>query len=105
MMTTYEDTVMVNQINNLSNNKVVNNAEPQDKNQIEQSDNSNTKPDNDRVNLSDTAKSIETIQALIEGAPEIDTEKVKAVKNELENGTLEINSDAIAKKIIEELGA
>ena len=105
MMTTYEDNVMVNQINDLTKGKLVSNTESQDKKPVTKPQESQARPANDRVDLSDAAKSFESIQRLIDNAPEVDAKKVEAVKNEIQKGTLDINSENIAKKILEELGA
>ena len=54
------------------------------------------------VQLSARAKEIIKIQRLLESTPEIRQEKVEAIKKQIEEGTLRIDSREVAKKMIEE---
>ena len=75
-----------------------------DKNKV---DPSNSKPDKaaaktDTVVISDAAKRIQEIRNQLDAVPDVREEKVAQLKNQIENGTYEINADKIAEKIIKE---
>ena len=75
-----------------------------DKNKV---DPSNSKPDKaasktDTVVISDAAKRIQEIRNQLDAVPDVREEKVAELKNQIENGTYEINADKIAEKIIRE---
>ena len=75
-----------------------------DKNKV---DPSNSKPDKaaaktDTVVISDAAKRIQEIRNQLDAVPDVREEKVAQLKNQIENGTYEINADKIAEKIIRE---
>jgi negative regulator of flagellin synthesis FlgM len=104
MMTTYEDNVMVNQINNLNNGKIINNGANND-NQAVQKDDEAKKAQassDDSISLSETAKKLDGLKTLVEESPEIDEKRVEEIKNQLKQGKLEISSEAISKKILED---
>ena len=56
----------------------------------------------DSVELSKTAKELQTARKLMEQVPEIRTDKVAHLKAQIENGTFEIDPDKLAEKLIKE---
>jgi negative regulator of flagellin synthesis FlgM len=75
-----------------------------DKNKIDPSNNKPDKaaPKTDTVVISDAAKRIQEIRNQLDEIPDVREEKVAQLKNQIENGTYEINPDKIAEKIIRE---
>jgi len=70
-------------------------------------DAANSKPDKaaaktDTVVISDAAKRIQEIRNQLDAVPDVREEKVAQLKNQIENGTYEINADNIAEKMIRE---
>lgn len=58
------------------------------------------KPNIDNVELSQQAQTISRIEAGIKGSPDIDMDKVEAIKAAIQEGRFEINADAIAEKMM-----
>lgn len=56
----------------------------------------------DTVNISDAAKEIQEVRKQLDDIPDVRTEKVQQLKNEIENGTYEIKSEEIADKMLRE---
>jgi negative regulator of flagellin synthesis FlgM len=56
----------------------------------------------DTVVISDAAKRIQEIRNQLDEIPDVREEKVAQLKNQIENGTYQINPDKIAEKIIKE---
>ena len=56
----------------------------------------------DTVVISDTARRIQEAQKQIQTIPDVRTDKVAEIRNQIENGTYEINADQIAGKMIKE---
>ena len=56
----------------------------------------------DTVVISDAAKRIQEVRSELDEVPDVDEEKVVQLRNEIENGTYEINADKIAGKMIRE---
>jgi negative regulator of flagellin synthesis FlgM len=54
----------------------------------------------DRVELSQTARDVQKARAQMEEIPDIREEKVTEIKNQIQNGTYEIDSHKIASKMI-----
>jgi negative regulator of flagellin synthesis FlgM len=75
-----------------------------DKNKVDSSENNAKKAPakTDTVVISDAAKRIQEVRSQLDAIPEVDEEKVARLKQEIENGTYEINADKIAGKIISE---
>ena len=71
-------------------------VEPSEKN----ADKSTAKTDT--VVISDAAKRIQGIRAQLDEIPDVREDKVAQLKNEIENGTYQINADKIAGKMIKE---
>ncbi|KJU87536.1 Anti-sigma-28 factor, FlgM [Candidatus Magnetobacterium bavaricum] len=57
----------------------------------------------DKVNLSQRARDFEEIRGRIDQLPEQRTEKIKILKESIENGTYSIDSNAIAAKMLREM--
>jgi negative regulator of flagellin synthesis FlgM len=76
----------------------------QDKNKVETSDN---KPEKsaakaDTVVISDAAKRIQEARRQLDEIPDVREDKVTELRNQIQNGTYEINADKIAGKMIKE---
>ncbi len=76
----------------------------QDKNKVETSDN---KPEKsavkaDTVVISDAAKRIQEARRQLDEIPDVREDKVTQLRNQIQNGTYEINADKIAGKMIKE---
>lgn len=56
----------------------------------------------DTVVISDTARRIQEAQKQIQTIPDVRTDKVAEIRNQIENGTYEIKADEIAGKMIKE---
>jgi len=56
----------------------------------------------DTVVISDTARRIQEAQKQIQTIPDVRADKVAEIRNQIENGTYEINADQIAGKMIKE---
>ncbi|KJU82232.1 Anti-sigma-28 factor, FlgM [Candidatus Magnetobacterium bavaricum] len=57
----------------------------------------------DKVNLSQRARDFEEIRGRIDQLPEQRTDKIKILKESIENGTYSIDSKAIAAKMLQEM--
>jgi len=55
----------------------------------------------DQVNLSHQAQQIQRAHQALSGVPEVRQEKVAQAKRKLAQGTLEIDAEAIARRIVE----
>ena len=55
----------------------------------------------DSVRLTGEATSLQAMQRELSAAPAIDTARVQAVREALENGSYRINPDAIAKRMLD----
>ena len=76
----------------------------QDKNKVGTPDN---KPEKtavkaDTVVLSDAAKRVQEARRQLDNIPDVREEKVSQLRNQIQNGTYEINADKIAGKMIKE---
>ena len=56
----------------------------------------------EKVNLSAAARDIQKIKKIIEGLPDVRTEKVQALQKQVEQGTYKVDSDKIAEKMVGE---
>ena len=74
----------------------------QDKDKVdatsEQSEKQQTKADT--VVLSDMAKTVQDAQTQLESIPDVREEKVAALKEQIENGTYEIDAEKLADKML-----
>ncbi|CAB1078693.1 hypothetical protein D1AOALGA4SA_6427 [Olavius algarvensis Delta 1 endosymbiont] len=75
-----------------------------DKNKADASENKSDKAavKTDTVVISDAAKRIQEARSQLDEVADVDEEKVARLKNEIENGTYQINADKIAGKMIRE---
>jgi negative regulator of flagellin synthesis FlgM len=76
-------------------------------NEKQKAENTADKPDTsaartDTVNISDAAKEIQEVRKQLDDIPEVRTEKVEQLKNQIENGTYEIKSEEIAEKMLKD---
>jgi len=76
-------------------------VEPDKKNGAETAINSD-KVKTDQVVLSSMAKEIRDLKKLVDSAPDIHEEKINEIKQKIERGDYEIDSDKIAFKLIKE---
>jgi negative regulator of flagellin synthesis FlgM len=76
----------------------------QDKNKADVAENKsdNTAAKTDTVVISDAAKRIQEVKSQLDEVPDVDEEKVARLRNEIENGTYNIDADKIAGKMIRE---
>ena len=76
----------------------------QDKNKIDPSENKSDQAaaKTDTVVISDAAKRIQEVRSQLDEVPDVNEEKVARLRNEIENGTYEINADKIAGKMLRE---
>ncbi|UCE55416.1 MAG: flagellar biosynthesis anti-sigma factor FlgM [Desulfobacterales bacterium] len=56
----------------------------------------------DKVDISDAAKEIQEVRKQLDNTPDVRTEKVEQLKNQIEKGTYEIKSEEIAEKMLKE---
>lgn len=56
----------------------------------------------DTVVLSDTAKQLQEAQKKMEAIPDVREDKVAQIKEQIENGTYEINEEKIADKMLKD---
>ena len=75
-----------------------------DKNKVDPSDKQPEKgtAKTDTVVISDAAKRIQEIRNQLDEIPDVREDKVAQLRNQIENGTYEINADKIADRIIKE---
>ena len=57
-------------------------------------------PKTDTVVISETAKRVQDAKARLDAVPDVRSDKVAELKNQIENGTYEIKPDKIADKMI-----
>ena len=56
----------------------------------------------DKVEISEAAKEIQEVRKQLDNTPDVRSEKVEQLKNQIENGTYEIKSEEIAEKMLKE---
>jgi negative regulator of flagellin synthesis FlgM len=56
----------------------------------------------DKVDLSSQSKEMNKISEALAAAPDVRAEKVDALKKQVESGQYQVNSDAVAEKMIKE---
>jgi negative regulator of flagellin synthesis FlgM len=57
----------------------------------------------DKVEISRQSKMVAELMSVVERLPEMRNEKIKALKEAIESGTYQVDSQTIAQKLIEEL--
>ena len=101
MSNVLEDIIMVNQINDSSGMKAM------DLNRLNTKDRQKKEPvaeqpaaTSDNVNFSETSKQLEAVKSSLKDIPEVDASKVAHFKTQIASGNYQINSNAIANKIL-----
>lgn len=95
---------MVNQIHDVPGSKLINVKESSNSSkgvQPEQPEATTSSSSQDSVKLSPTAQQLDTLKELISAAPDVDQAKVDAIKAALDAGELNIDANALAKKMLE----
>jgi negative regulator of flagellin synthesis FlgM len=62
----------------------------------------NQVPTEDKVDLSAQSKEMNKIHDILKATPDVRTEKVEALKKQVESGQYEVNSNSVAEKMIKE---
>ncbi|WP_022852704.1 flagellar biosynthesis anti-sigma factor FlgM [Thermodesulfatator atlanticus] len=57
----------------------------------------------DRVELSQTAKDIQKVEKALKATPDVRTEKIRAIKEQIEAGTYQVDSKKIANAMLTDL--
>lgn len=103
MLNVIEDKFMVNQINDSSNMKSI----ESDNRLKARQETTNTVRDNgfstDSVSFSSTSRQLEALKASLKDIPEINEARVMYFKAEIQSGNYQINSDNIAKSMLNNL--
>lgn len=104
MSNVLEDITMVNQINDSAGMKAI------DLNRVNAKERQRKEPvaeqpaaASDNVNFSEASKQVETIKASLKDIPEVDAQKVAHFKAEIAAGNYHINSNEIAKRMLNDV--
>jgi negative regulator of flagellin synthesis FlgM len=62
----------------------------------------NQVPTEDKVDLSAQSKEMNKIHDVLNATPDVRTEKVEALKKQVESGQYEVNSNSVAEKMLKE---
>jgi negative regulator of flagellin synthesis FlgM len=62
----------------------------------------NQVPTEDKVDLSAQSKEMNKIHEVLNATPDVRTEKVEALKKQVESGQYEVNSNSLAEKMLKE---
>jgi negative regulator of flagellin synthesis FlgM len=62
----------------------------------------NQLPTEDKVDLSSQSKEMKKIADALAATPDVRAEKVEALKKQVESGQYQVNSDAVAEKMLKE---
>ncbi|MGH1462943.1 MAG: flagellar biosynthesis anti-sigma factor FlgM [Neptuniibacter sp.] len=54
----------------------------------------------DTVQLSDAAKALQNVEHKLADTPEVDSERVERLKQDIENGNYQINAERVAEKFL-----
>lgn len=103
MLNMIEDIFMVRPINEAAKSKVLEADSRLKSKQATKDLNVESIPFLDQVNLSSTSKQLEALKASLQDVPEINEARVLYFKNEIESGNYQINSDKIAKNMLNNL--
>ncbi|HED18728.1 MAG TPA: flagellar biosynthesis anti-sigma factor FlgM [Gammaproteobacteria bacterium] len=63
-------------------------------------DSGNTGNSSDRVSLTGEARRLKELETRLASTPVVDSQRVKAVRSAIENGTFTINPERIAEKLV-----
>lgn len=61
----------------------------------------NSEGQKDSVSLSDTAKAISQIESSLKNAPDVDLDKVEAIRARIESGDYQVNAENMAQKMLD----
>lgn len=104
MLNVIEDKFMVNQINDHSNMKPLDSDNRLKAKQQEiKGSGADFITSSNSVSLSSTSKQLEALKASLRDAPEINEARVLYFKAEIQSGNYQINSDTIAKNMLNNL--
>lgn len=95
---------MVDNINDVTGSKAlttVSNSNNEQKAEKSSTAQSTQTASEDSVQLSQSAQQLDSIKQIIDQTPEIDQKRVDEVKQALASGELEIDANALAKKMLE----
>jgi negative regulator of flagellin synthesis FlgM len=105
MLNVIEDKFMVNQINDSVNRKHIIDSDSYLKNKQQEA--KGTIDDNislfNNISLSSTSRQLEALKASLRDTPEINEARVLYFKAEIQSGNYQINSDNIAKNMLNNL--
>lgn len=95
-------------INNLGvNNNTLNNTKTAESNRSQTGESAARSADlaadktpADKVELSPQALSLKSLEARINGAPDVDTARVESIRQSIENGSYNIDANDIANKLL-----
>ena len=89
----------------INNNDIIMNKIMKAYQNLNQQDNNNVnkKTKSDQVSISNETKEIQNIKETLENKPEIRQEKVDQIKNQIQNGNYQVDSQKIAEKIISDI--
>ncbi len=62
-----------------------------------------TRSRGDRVELSSTAREMKQIESVLESTPDVRADKVKAIKEQIEAGTYQVDSKKVANAMLADL--
>jgi len=103
MLNVIEDKYMVNQINDSSNMKSIDSDNRLKARQEAKSTLQDNSFSTDSVSLSSTSKQLEALKASLRDIPEINEARVMYFKAEIQSGNYQINSDKIARGMLNNL--
>jgi flagellar biosynthesis anti-sigma factor FlgM len=58
---------------------------------------------NDKISISEKALDLKMIKGKLNEIPDVQEEKIKAIKNAVQNGTYHVSSLVLARKLLEEM--
>ncbi len=104
MLNVIEDKFMVNQINDSANRKSID-SDGHLKAQHQEAKGTVTEnsPSSNKVSISSTSKQLEALKASLQDVPEINEARVLYFKAEIQSGNYQIQSDKIAKSMLNNL--
>ncbi len=75
-------------------------AEPKSQPTSESSRGSGEAGTDDRVSLTSTATALQQVEEQLAKLPDVDSKRVEAIKQAIENGSFEIDSNQVAEKLV-----
>ncbi len=87
--------------NNVSQNRGTASAPKADADGVRrQSGGESGSENDDSVQLSPEVQALQAVEARVLNVPEVDTERVEAIRNAIEDGSFEINNDRLASRLV-----